>query len=817
MAIKPFEINYDYSDAPTLYRFAMDNNPFRCVKGPVGCLSAGTEFLTRSGWVKISEYQAGTEVGEFNPKTKKLEFRLPKSYIKEECSEFHYFRSRSLEMQLSPEHTVIFDTRHAPEKFQVISALELFNQHNFLKDGFSGRIPNVWDAADREGVALTNNELRLMVAICADGSFHPKSASNRAHICIRKDRKKERLVRLLEDCGIKYEIFKHVSRPAEWVYSFIAPLKTKTLTSFWAANKDQLGIIAEEVTYWDGFRSTRDVERRYYTTKKEDADFVQYALASIGRKASISTIQYEKKNWKTGYIVHFGEGSNHPYVSLRQSPKAEMVSSSDGYKYCFTTTTGFFVARLNNKIFVTGNSGKTSAMIQEIIRRGLAQRPGRDGIRRTKWAVVRNTYPRLKDTTIRSFHDWYPPVIQLPGGTYQEGFGTYNITDHNYKITAFPNCEIEILFRALDRPEQEQELRSLEVTGFWFNEAAEIPLKIFEAAQERIGRFPSRKSFSSDPKDRGKPYFLEEWEDAATWKGIIMDTNPPSTRHWIYKRFKEEQLPYHALFEQPGGVSPQAENLRNLPRDYYTVGMAGKTPEHIRVMRDGEWGEIQSGKAIYEYEFKYDTHVAKERLEPNPYKPLLIGMDFGLNCSAVIGQIDAIGQLRILEEVPTDVGIQTFMSDYFLPLMNGKYFGYNVTIIGDPAGNDKTQNSDKTCYDYLREAGFYVEPSWTNEPIARIEAVKTKLISMTGGEPAFQIDKGCTMLVAGFVSEYKRRKLMTAGDERYTEYPDKNDYSHIHDALQYLCTYLQGQAKSQKRKERQPVIRIKKPSNRAWS
>jgi hypothetical protein len=43
-------------------------------------------------------------------------------------------------------------------------------------------------------------------------------------------------------------------------------------------------------------------------------------------------------------------------------------------------------------------SGKSSGCLWEIIWRAHKQAPGRDGIRRTRWAVIRNTYPQLKDS-----------------------------------------------------------------------------------------------------------------------------------------------------------------------------------------------------------------------------------------------------------------------------------------------------------------------------------------------------------------------------------------------------------------------------------
>jgi hypothetical protein len=155
-------------------------------------------------------------------------------------------------------------------------------------------------------------------------------------------------------------------------------------------------------------------------------------------------------------------------------------------------------------------SGKTSGCIWEIIRKSLQQKPGPDGIRHTRWAIVRNTFPQLNDTTIKSVLDWLPPIV----------FGNYRSAAHDYTITGFKGAKIELLFRALDKPEHVSNLLSLELTGVWVNEAREVPKVIIDALDGRIDRFPSNK-------DGGR-----------TWTGMIMDTNPPDDESWWYKMFE---------------------------------------------------------------------------------------------------------------------------------------------------------------------------------------------------------------------------------------------------------------------------------------
>jgi len=47
------------------------------------------------------------------------------------------------------------------------------------------------------------------------------------------------------------------------------------------------------------------------------------------------------------------------------------------------------------------------------------------------------------------------------------------------------------------------------------------------------------------------------------------------------------------------------------------------------------------------------------------------------------------------------------------------------------------------------------------------------------------------MIRRGFNGRYQYRRLQVVGEERYKDVPDKNDFSHLHDALQYAALYSQ--------------------------
>lgn len=207
-------------------------------------------------------------------------------------------------------------------------------------------------------------------------------------------------------------------------------------------------------------------------------------------------------------------------------------------------------------------SGKSSAAVVEALKRALEQEPGPDGVRRTRFAFIRNTYGQLRDTTRKTFEQW------APEGTWHEQSFTYTL---DKKLSDGTRLHCEVLFRALDRPEDVKKLLSLELTGAYINELREVPKHVLDVLQTRVGRYPS--------KVQGGP----------TWFGVWADTNPWETSHWGYELFTKTRPEGYSLFEQPGGRSPKAENLENLPPGYYDRLVFGKDSEWVKSYVDGEY------------------------------------------------------------------------------------------------------------------------------------------------------------------------------------------------------------------------------------
>lgn len=429
-------------------------------------------------------------------------------------------------------------------------------------------------------------------------------------------------------------------------------------------------------------------------------------------------------------------------------------------------------------------SGKSVSCCIEIMRRALQQKPGADGIKRSRWAVIRNTNPQLKTTTIKTWIDWFPE------DTWGKFMWSVPYT-HNIKKG---DVELEVIFLALDRPEDVKKLLSLELTGVWVNEAREIPKSIIDACSMRVGRYPSMRD--------GGP----------SWYGVICDTNPPDTDHWWSILSGESVIPDYItkqeakmlikpdnwrFFNQPPAMlevhnergeldtyqdNPNKENGKNLTKDYYKNIVRGKTKSWIDVYVLNKLGQVEDGKPVYEM-FSKDVHVAKSDVAVMPDTPIYVGIDFGLTPACVFGQ-KCRGRWLIIDElVAEDMGILRF-SDIMKQKM-AEYLPREFIIFGDPAGDHRAQTDESTPFQILRGRGITARPTHSNDTTLRLESVSATLQRMVDGESGILIDPKCTNLIKGFDGGYHYRRLQVSG-ERYDEKPNKNRFSHVHDALQYM-------------------------------
>lgn len=457
-----------------------------------------------------------------------------------------------------------------------------------------------------------------------------------------------------------------------------------------------------------------------------------------------------------------------------------------------------------SKAFVRGimgpfGSGKSVAMCWEIFMKSKAQEPGPDGIRRTRWVVVRNTQPQLETTTIKTWLDWFPESV----------FGKMSRKPPFTHHIKFGDVEAEVIFLALDKPEDISKLLGYEMTGVFFNEAREIDYEVIKGATGRVGRYPSSKDGVG-----------------CTWSGIIMDTNPPTDDHWWYKMAEEQAWAVDGFgnpvdvseiepedrwefWKQPSGLAADAENLENLMqtkgseklslaerrkigRKYYERQLGGKTEEWINVYVHGHYGFIKHGMPVYKGSWNPDIHTADEPISFPAGGTVYVGVDAsGRHPAAVFLSKTLGGQIQVLHELCV-TGDEGMGATSFARLLKAeiaqRFPNHDLVIYGDPAGNWASQNDERTYFDILKANGIFIKPSPGLRIPERVETVIDVLCRNVQGGPAMVVSPSCKQLLRGMNGGYRFKQLNVSGERRYDEKPEKNRYSDVQDALQYvLC------------------------------
>lgn len=400
------------------------------------------------------------------------------------------------------------------------------------------------------------------------------------------------------------------------------------------------------------------------------------------------------------------------------------------------------------------------------------QEPNAEGVRPTRWLVIRNTYSQLETTTIRDFRALFTDQLGVMTMGNQPSYRTKCRLEDGTRLDA------EVIFLALDREDAVAKLRGFQLTGGVTNETKELVKAVIDMLDLRVGRFPSMGDGGVLP----------------TWHGIIGDTNAPDTEEWLYRLAEEQRPEGWAFFHQPGGVmkvggvwveNPAAENIHNLPPGYYVTGMQGKGEDWIAVNLGNEYGFSIDGKPVHPG-FSDSLHCGGQVIAYDPKQPIVLGVDFGRTPAAALVQPSHIGRYNVIDEFVTDDMSQATFGPELKRYIGQHYPGARVRGWGDPSGKKGGENIDASAIEILNAAGVPVSPAPSNAPTLRRAALANPLARICmDRKPAVMISAKCTRLRKGLAGGWSFQRLKVTGQERFDEKPNKGPFSHICESLEY--------------------------------
>ena len=427
--------------------------------------------------------------------------------------------------------------------------------------------------------------------------------------------------------------------------------------------------------------------------------------------------------------------------------------------------------------------GKSTAALQALWAMAIQQAPhGAHQVRRTKFAILRNTSAMLKATVKPLIDYWF---VTKPTDAGASPFGVWRVTDATFEIKARLGdgtiVHTEFVLVHADTPDDVRRLLSAEYSGAWVEEAREVDPVVFEGLQGRCDRFPS--------VDAG----------GVTYPCVLCSTNPPPVGTDWHEKMTKVPSNWEIFMQPPalledGQLNPERENIEHLSPTYYQNLIEGKTEDWINVYLKNKFGSGGMGQPVFQATFRSSFHVAKEPLRaiPAALKKIIVGSDNGLTAAAVIVQEDARGRVNQLGEafVPDGetMGYDRFLDNLLMPRLRELNIPpQHVLFVVDPACFHRSQANEVTIAQVIAHRKFAVVPAPTNDPERRISAVEGMLMHQIDGAARYLISPTCTHTINALEWGYRNKK--TAGKSGMAQ-PEKNFYSHISDAVQCVGLYF---------------------------
>lgn len=341
---------------------AYSNNKIRVMPD---CLPDYSEILTNRGYIKISELTLNDKIANYDSKDGCIFFDFPKNIIKrtkridEKIYEF-YNKVKNISITASENH-----------RMAIIGNMDLMaKQCNnlIIKDfifngcGLKNNINNLY----------SDNDIRIISWIVGDGSFkithNNRNDNYRIRFGLKKERKINRLLQLLNDENIQYSIITDnkqttvtINTKCSKKYLYYLNYRKHFPINFILINREQAKKLLDELIQIDGDYEAYKNKRGYRLNSKsiEDLDIIQAIITLNFGKSSIKT-RTVLNSFIPKSTIHYINYINDKIIKKDKSGYgnnkiSKKETSFNGFLVCVECTSTFFICRQNGLSFITGN------------------------------------------------------------------------------------------------------------------------------------------------------------------------------------------------------------------------------------------------------------------------------------------------------------------------------------------------------------------------------------------------------------------------------------------------------------------------------
>jgi len=314
------------------------------------CLDSESEILTENGWVKYTQWE-GEQIAVWDSEKDNIFFETVDINVFDYKGEIISIKNRFLDAKVTLEHKIPYYTSR--KNLVVVEA----------KDCIGKTLPTIplsSNFAKKSDYAMLDHITRLFVMMQADAYFGKNKSKNRGIVLrFNKKRKIDRCKYLLKLSNIPFRTIQAENSKTATIKISFEDIPNELLEF----NEKDFSIIPfgvmnpvifiDELSFWDGHKQKGLSSFEYSTCNKNNANYACTMAHLAGYSARIIEINREDKGWNTSYRVYI-----RPTKCCKVLKDCIKLAKYKGKVFCPLTSTGFFLARRNGKIFITGNSGK---------------------------------------------------------------------------------------------------------------------------------------------------------------------------------------------------------------------------------------------------------------------------------------------------------------------------------------------------------------------------------------------------------------------------------------------------------------------------
>lgn len=319
------------------------------------CVPGDVEVLTPQGWRRIDTWQGGP-IAQVTARTCDIEFR--DAGLHRAGMETNWVRVQT-EQGINCDFTGQHMMPHFEQRglWRVLTVDRLITTKSQVSVPCAGVLRNYTPM-------YTDAQTRVLCMVQADGSFTTKKGTHRPimKLTLKKERKVSRAQQLLDAAGIQYRVYETPSYPGR-VEIIVGARSVPDWLGPWCKRygpwvfDTNLRVLIDEVVHWDGSAHIDGCGLKYTSSITSDVEWVATVASLCNMRSSVHA-PCTNTTGQTMYTAYVSTISR-PIRTIHPGKHMSKVQHARE-AFCPVTDTGFWLARANGVIFVTGNSGRVT-------------------------------------------------------------------------------------------------------------------------------------------------------------------------------------------------------------------------------------------------------------------------------------------------------------------------------------------------------------------------------------------------------------------------------------------------------------------------